>query len=61
MTKDEPKVGQVVYLNSGSPPLIVTNNHEPITVCWLNAQGYLQKAEFPAVCLTTERKTYGEE
>jgi hypothetical protein len=52
MTAEELRIGDVIYLNSGSPPLTVINPSDgncQVTVVWL-AENKIQAAAFPAVC-----------
>ena len=51
-----PKVGDTVYLNSGSPALTVTAVHHEgtdalIDVAWITGGGHFQEGQFPAGCL----------
>ncbi len=51
---NEPTVGQLVYLNSGSPPLTITEvyDDETVEVAWIDGQLAPQSTSFPTVCLT---------
>lgn len=50
------KIGDVVWLNSGSPPLTVTDN-EPmgdISVAWISDTEEPQRMTLPTECFCTE-------
>lgn len=51
---NEPTVGGLVYLNSGSPPLTITEiiDDETVEVAWIGEQLTPQSTTFPTVCLT---------
>ena len=51
------KIGDIVYLNSGSPPLTIRrigNLSIEITVCWLNEAGFPEEMTAPLECFQTE-------
>lgn len=48
------KIGDVVYLNSGSPELTVTQiKNDQVWVNWLGPNNAVHEAIFPSVCLST--------
>lgn len=50
------RVGMIVYLNSGGPRMTVEeilSGSNLVRVAWLDAINKLQRAELPAVCITT--------
>ena len=55
MTVEEAKEGDVVYLKSGGPAMVVTDsdlNSRRITTKWFTLEGDVRWDIFPAVCLT---------
>lgn len=56
---DSLKPGDIVYLNSGSPPLTVIVHAQPLSVGWVTCNWFdgaaWQSGDFPVVCLTTEK------
>jgi hypothetical protein len=53
-----PKVGDVVYLNSGSPPLNVTAiypDNQAVYCMWTNDDWGVCGYQFPLACLTREK------
>jgi uncharacterized protein YodC (DUF2158 family) len=71
MKREEIKIGDVVYLNSGSPRLTVENINDEfqtvagklmvetqIRVTWVGHDNCIQAANFPSECLTTTRPPY---
>jgi uncharacterized protein YodC (DUF2158 family) len=47
------KVGDTVQLNSGGPPLTVTEVKTAIKVAWITPDGERSEAFFPAECLVS--------
>ena len=60
MTEDI-DVGDIVMLNSGGPPMTVTQRRDNlsrhVTCVWYDAGGKLQTVEIPSACLMTPRAT----
>lgn len=53
---EDPKVDEVVYLNSGSPKLTIVEVREDVVkVAWSDREGNKQEAILPAVCLSRTR------
>lgn len=52
--KNEPRVGQLVYLNSGSPALTILaiHTHDRVTVCWITPEGEPYSSTYHRQCLT---------
>lgn len=44
------RMGDLCYLNSGSPPLMVVDVAEPLTVAWRDG-GTVQELSLPAACV----------
>ena len=50
------KIGDVVYLKSGSPELTVTDVYlENVQVMWISENDVVQRASFPKACLVVEK------
>jgi len=51
-------VGDVVFLNSGSPKLTVTevNENDSVDVTWIDGTGDVNEATFPGACVSTDPK-----
>lgn len=52
-----PEVGDVVYLNSGSPPMVVVDTMDECTrvlVNWMNIEQEVMEAEFPTRAVSLE-------
>ena len=63
MKANDLKIGDIVFLNSGGPPMAVTEiklEGNITRVWWWSPDGF-KVAEFPAACLTKENPTGGHD
>jgi len=52
------EVGQVVYLTSGSFPMVISERRANVYMCkWMCEDGVIADHYFPGACLTTNKKS----
>lgn len=57
MDRQEIRIGEVVYLNSGSPKLVVVRaDLWTVKVSWMSGE-VVQSAEFPTECVRFDKPT----